>query len=166
MIDYRRHSSHDEMILKPSIFKWGGYLLFSILMLLTGWLALTRGSLLGLLPISFGLLGGIICSTAVLSSRLWLRLTPEGFSFGTLRRRCSYKWTDIVEIGVARVGDKKVCFTFRSDYPGEERLRAINKSSFGFERFLPDTYGKKPMELAQMLVDWRLRYGQPNMNHN
>ena len=94
-----------------------------------------------------------------------LRLTPEGFSFGTLRKQYFYKWSDIAAFGVGTIVGKKTCFTLRADYPGETKVRAINQEFMGFDRFLPDTYGMKPTEVAVLLEEWRQRYAESNLPH-
>lgn len=150
--------------LKPSLAKWICILLFSLAIGVGGAIVLREGKaislLMGVLGLVFGSIGIMVSLSAVLSSRMVLRLTPEGFAFGTLRRKYFYGWSDIAEFGVGRAGTKRTCFTLRGDYAGEERLRIINQGSIGFDRFLPDTYGKKPMELARLLEDWRYRYSR------
>src|SRR6266446_5723866 len=114
--------------------------------------------LMGILATVLGAAGIVASLAALLSKRMVLRLTPEGFSYGTLRKEYFYGWSDIAAFGVASIGVKRASFTLRGDYAGEDKLRIINQGAIGFDRLLPDNYGKKPIELARLLEDWRYRY--------
>jgi hypothetical protein len=148
--------------LKPAPTKWFLILLGSLALAVGGAFVIRGGAVIslfmGFLAMAFGICGILVSLTALFSERMVLRLTSEGFGFGTLRRKHFYKWSDIAVFGVGSVTQRRTCFTLREGYAGEERIRSINRGSIGFERFLPDTYGKKPMELAKLLEDWRHRY--------
>ena len=122
-------------------------------------------SLLGGFLIAGGGIASGISLAVLFSKRMTLRLSPDGLSFGTLRKQYFYKWADIAVFGVGSIGEKKACFTLRADYQGETKVRAINQEFMGFDRFLPDTYGKKPTELAKLLEEWRQRYAESNLTH-
>jgi hypothetical protein len=145
--------------LKPNPGKWIGFLTFSLFSALMGGIRARNGGwLVGGMLVAWGSLGCVICTVVLFSKKMVLRLTSEGFAFGTLRKKYFYKWSDIAEFGVGRAGTKRTCFNLRWHRFEEERVRRINRGSIGFDRFLPDTYGKKPMELARLLEDWRYRY--------
>jgi hypothetical protein len=153
--------------LKPNPVKWIALLTFSLFSALMGAAQVGNGRwLVGGMLIAWGILGGVACTVALFSKRMVLRLTPEGFGFGTLRKRYFYHWSDILVIGVGSIGQKRVCFTLREYIPGEEKVRKVNQGAIGFDRFLPDTYGKKPMELAKLMEDWRHRHAQPHFTEN
>jgi hypothetical protein len=152
--------------LKPAPTRWFCMLLGSFAFIGGGMFVLGLGTVINLVMgvsgIVFGIVGVPVSLSALFSKRIVLRLTPEGFSFGTLRKKYFYNWTDIAQFGVGSVGVKKTCFTLRADYQGETKVRAINQGFMGFDRFLPDTYGKKPVELAKLLEEWRQRYAGSN----
>lgn len=144
-------------ILKPSLAKWG--------LMLVGLLGLIGGAvmwgfvhpkswydtLMGILSIGFGIAGVIVSLAFLFSQRLWLRLTPEGFSFGTLRHRLFYKWTEVDFFEVRKIGANRLTgIVLRSGYVGRrENVRSPN---------LPDTYGMTPQELAALLNDLKRRF--------
>ena len=149
--------------LKPNPTKWIALLTFSLFSASMGAVQAGNGRwLVGGVLIAWGILGVVACMVALLSKRMVLRLTPEGFGFGTLRKRYFYHWSDILVFGVGSIGQKRVCFTLKEFYSGEEKVREVNRAAIGFDRFLPDTYGKKPMELARLMEDWRHRHAQPH----
>src|SRR6266404_3321264 len=153
--------------LKPNPGKWIGFLTFSLFTALMGAVQAGNGGwLVGGLLIAWGVFGSVICTAVLFSKRMALRLTPEGFGFGTLKKRYFYHWSDVLVFGVGSIGVKRVCFTLHENIREEKRIRQINQGAIGFDRFLPDTYGKKPMELAKLLEDWRHRYAEPNFTKN
>src|SRR5260370_39083888 len=150
--------------LKPDQAEWTGLLVLCSALAAGGVFIVRDGKMVsavvGCFGTLFGLAGIVAAIAALFSKRMALRLTSEGFSYGTLRKKYFYKWSDIGVFGVGSIGEKKACFTLRADYVGEEKLRAVNRGSIGFDRFLPDTYGKKPMELAKLLEEWRHSYSE------
>jgi hypothetical protein len=104
-----------------------------------------------------GVLGGVTSLAALFSKRMMLRLSPAGFQFGTLRKKYSYRWSDVVQFGVVHMVGKRVCFTFHPSFRGEEKVRKINRPA-GFDRFLPDDYGMQPLKLAELLEQWRTQH--------
>lgn len=156
-----------EFVLRPSRITHLGYFLFFLAMSSASVLMLREGRIVGALAFAYGLLGMVACLAALFSPKLALRLSRDGVRFGTLRKSYFYRWADISVLGVGRVaGQRRVCFNFRQDYPEEKKLRAINQASIGFDRFLPNAYGKKPMELAALLGEWRQRYAHTSSSQN
>ena len=145
--------------------RWMFYLVVSFGFTISGIYHIHDGSLIKLLmgvaAAIFGIIGIIVAAVALFSERMVLRLTPEGFGFGTLKKRYFYYWSDILVFGVGDVGAKKVCFTLREHIRKDLGVREINRRAIGFDRFLPDTYGMKPMDLAKLLEDWRHRHARP-----
>lgn len=92
------------------------------------------------------------------SPRSRLRLSPDGFTFGSMRRISTYRWSDVAAFFPLRVaGNDRVCFTFSKEFGGETKLRRINQDFGGFDRFLPNDYGMKADQLADLLESWRVR---------
>ncbi|HTH46571.1 MAG TPA: hypothetical protein VMB21_03585 [Candidatus Limnocylindria bacterium] len=153
--------------LKPSPERWIGMLAGSLLFAVMGGIMASNGEwLMGGVGIAFGVIGIVVSPAALFSKRMMLRLTPQGFGYGTLRKKYFYKWGDVAGFGVGNVVEKQACFTLREDFMGEEKVRTINRRWIGFERFLPDTYGMKAMELAKLMEEWRFLYSQSNNAQN
>ena len=90
-------------------------------------------------------------------SASYLSLTTEGFIVSALFRKWPLiRWEDVSEFRVAAApptGMKMVVFDWhRSTKP---RLRRINRALVGAGEGLPDTYGLKPGDLAELLNRWR-----------
>jgi len=84
-----------------------------------------------------------VCSTAF-SIHLW--------------RRCPLiRWDSVSEFDVALIPGsriRKVVFSRDSPHP---RLAALNRSLVGATDALPDTYGRTPDQLADLMNEWRRR---------
>ena len=72
-----------------------------------------------------------------------LKLTPKGFVCCTLFRQWSAGWESVSEFYVGRIGDEEKVIFKRSGSSGT--------------KFLPDTYGRTLLELADLMNDWRRR---------
>jgi hypothetical protein len=145
--------------LKADPLKWVGFGVFFLFCIGMGFRELNGGvTVMGFIGIAWGTIGMAVTIGALFSKRFRLRLTPQGFEFGTFRKRYFYPWSDIAVFGVGTLAGEKVCFTFRQDFQGEERVRRSNQANVGFDRFLPETYGKPAWELAKLLEEWRRRY--------
>ena len=85
----------------------------------------------------------------------FLTVSDAGLEFGSLFRRSSYRWSEISGFGtygfpVATL----VGFDFSPDYQRSKKARAVSKALAGFEAGLPDTYGFRAEELAQLLASY------------
>jgi hypothetical protein len=90
----------------------------------------------------------------------YLRLAPEGFTFCSLFRSHTVRWTDVCEFGAVTIGgNRMVAWNFAPEYTPPGRVRRISKSLYGYEAALPDTYGLKAQELAELMEGLRQRYG-------
>ena len=93
--------------------------------------------------------------TVLLPASSYLRITSQGFTVCSLFRAHTFKWSDISEFGVARVGpNKMVMFNFTASYSKPSSLRSFNASMFGYEGGLPDSYGLSHEELAGLLTKY------------
>jgi hypothetical protein len=153
--------------LKPNPDKWMGALAFFLISAVIGVFLVRNGEWWkggGL--VVWGVSGFGVSLAAVFSKRMTLRLTPQGFAYGSLRKKYFFKWGDVSGFGIGKVNEMKTCFNMRSDYQGEEKVRGINRRWIGYDRFLPDTYGKDPMELAKLMEEWRFLYSQSSNAQN
>src|ERR1043165_6871781 len=99
--------------LKPNPIKWAGFGIFFLFCFGMGLQELNAGvKVIGIIGIAWGIIGAIVSIGALFSRRLRLRLTPQGFEFGTFRKRYFYPWSEIAGFGVGALGGEKVCFTF------------------------------------------------------
>lgn len=90
----------------------------------------------------------------------FLHLASNGFTFCSLFRAHTIQWAHVREFAVIFVGpNQMVAWNFTPDYPATGRARAISKSLSGYEAALPDTYGMKPQELADLMDSLRQRFG-------
>ncbi len=92
----------------------------------------------------------------------YLQLSSDGFTFCSLFRAQFVPWTQVREFAVIRVGQKRmVAWNFTPNHPARVRMRRISKALSGYEAALPDTYGLKPQELAEVLNSLLCEYGKP-----
>jgi hypothetical protein len=149
-----------DLVLRPGLNRWGWVLGMAAFLVVFSGLGLRAGwpwawLYLGMAVVLIGFTAWVM-----LAPRMRLRLSPSGFAYGTARRRYFFRWEDVAEFGVARfAGYWWVAFNLVPGYRGDERVRAINQEFGRFDRFLPDTYGMRAVELALLLESWRLCYG-------
>jgi len=92
---------------------------------------------------SFFGLGLVVAVAQFWPAASYLKLTPKGFVCCTLFRRWSAEWGSVSEFHVGQVGnDKRVVF---------------KRSGASGRKFLPDSYGQTPQQLADLMNDWRER---------
>lgn len=86
----------------------------------------------------------------------YLELREDGFTFCGLFRAHSVRWADVREFGVMDVsGNLMVGWNFTADYARSGRARVVAKTLTGYEAALPDSYGMKPRELADVMESLR-----------
>ena len=152
----------EELILRPSPTKWfwmttgffvGGAISLSMI---------SQHQWLGWALIPIMSLGTAFSAWVPFASRMRPHLSSAGLTFGTLRRRYTYRLSDIASFFGLHMGSwyNTVGFNFSDSFPGERGVRRINQEFGRFDRFLPDTYGMQPLELAALLETWRLRNAQ------
>lgn len=88
----------------------------------------------------------------------YLTVSKDGIEFASLFRSTSIRWQDISEIGtytIRQIGvpvTTLVGFDFAADYDRGRAGRTLSKAVAGFEGGLPDNYGLRPEELAELLA--------------
>ena len=151
-------SQQRSLLLRPSMRKQTLYLLLCLA--LTGmdvFVIVTDGGIVGWFGLVFFGLGSLVFAVQFMPSASYLSLTTEGFIVSALFRKWPLiRWEDVSEFRVAAApptGMKMVVFDWhRSTKP---RLRRINRALVGAGEGLPDTYGLKPGDLAELLNRWR-----------
>jgi len=104
-----------------------------------------------------------LCLLAFLAQLLpgssYLTVDEQGIEFSALFRKVRLRWSEIAEFGISTVRhhglpvSKMVGLNYSPEYQGLSRGRAVSKALTGFEGGLPDTYGFKAEDLAQLLSD-------------
>lgn len=82
-----------------------------------------------------------------------LRLAEDGFAVGRIWRDAAYRWTDVSPFEIVSIhGSGRVGF----DVPGDHGILAnLARKQFGASAILPDSYGMKAEELADLMNAWR-----------
>jgi len=129
-----------ELTLKPGLGRWGFVAAFGAAIGACGTLDPLSGSLLRWLSVAGAVFVIGFAAWVTVAPRMRLRLTAEGFTFGTARRRYCYRWSDVAEFHTADFGHNRwVVFTFTPEYTEEAEVRSINQAFGRFDRILPDT---------------------------
>lgn len=145
-------------VLRPSRLKTVGWFAACTVFAAIGVLMISAGQLVGLLTAGFFGLGVIVFGALLLPNSAYLRLGPDGFTVCSLFRAHSYRWSDVGPFSVDRVGlNRMVVFNYSDDYRGSPRLRRVAAAMAGYEGALPDSYGMKLEDLADLLNEYRRR---------
>ncbi len=128
-------------------------LFFACAVFVVGGVLLARhGDAAGHLCAGFFALGLPLFGLQLHPRAAYLRLTAEGFTYSSLFRADSVRWTDVREFGVVVIHRQSlVAWNFA---PGNERagkMRRFSQAFSGYEAALPNTYGVEPQELAEGL---------------
>lgn len=149
------------LTLRPSLVSSAWMLGVSVLIFLVGVSTIRDHWIAGALCVLFGI-GCFITVVAFLRApRASLSLSAAGFKYGTLLKKHSYRWEDVCHFATIRIGVASfVGFTMSGKTEGDLVIRAKNRRDLGVDRFLPTTYGLTPLELAELLEDWRSRHSR------
>lgn len=121
-----------------------------------GYWLLQRGDEVGWLCLVFFGLGAIVISIQIVPGASWLALDDTGFTVCSLFRTHRYLWTDIKEFGIIRVHhNKMVAFNFVPGIDKSKIGRKVSHTLTSYEGALPDTYGLKAEELAEMMLGYK-----------
>lgn len=89
----------------------------------------------------------------------YLTVDETGIEICTLFRKTRIRWSELSEFGVYQVRYTKfVGLNYSPEYRQSARGRAFARAVTGFEGGLPDTYGFKAEELADLLAYHHSRY--------
>lgn len=107
--------------------------------------------------IFFGL-GSVIILAELHPKASFLTVDKDGIEFCSLFRKTRLRWAEISGFGAFkyfrwyRFETKKVGINFSVEYKGSSKGRAVAKTLIGFEGQLPDAYGFRAEDLAQLLT--------------
>lgn len=110
----------------------------------------------------FGL-GVIVYTIQLLPNSSYLHLTPEGFTFCFLFRSHTVPWHLARDFAVIRVRIRvgwftRVVWKYSPDFAAHPKARALSRAFCGYDGELPDSYGMRPQELADLLNSLQHRY--------
>jgi hypothetical protein len=117
------------------------------------------GSAWGWAALAFFGLGAIVLGATLLPGVSELRLDKEGFAVRSLFRTDRYRWSDVKDfrtVSIPPSGTVRVGFDCSSN--ARPAAAWLSGSLAGVEACLPDNYGLRPQELANMLTVWRANY--------
>lgn len=105
--------------------------------------------------IFFGL-GVIVFVIQLMPNSSRLKLSKDGFELKNLFKSDFTKWSDVDKFRVGYVGrTKMVKYDFSREHNKYNVGKKIAKSLSGSEGALPNTYGMKAKELAELMNDWK-----------
>jgi hypothetical protein len=146
------------MTLHASKAKMVGLVAMSAVFVAIGLYMSPKEPVMGLLSAGFFGLCGIVGVLGLIPGGSYLLLERDGFTTSSLFRKHSYQWRDVGSFGVTRISrNKMVCWNFAPDYSGPKRGASLSKTLTGIEAALPDTYGKKAEDLAELMNELRQR---------
>ena len=155
--------------LRPSRLRWILVLLASLVLGAGGVLMIADGRDIGWLVAGFfGLCAAVAC-VSMLPGASYLVLDEEGFTVGSLFRSARVVWPEVVEFYpwvVMATGMRAVthvAFELSPDRRNQATARVLSRLvSGGVEAGLPDTYGLRAEELAELMNRWREHYAGPS----
>ena len=119
------------------------------------------GIWLGLLPAGFFGLGVLVGLVQLVPGSSYLRIDQAGFTFCSLFRKKSIPWSVVGEFFLVTIRQggtdirTMVAWNFSPLYEGARQGRRLSQAIAGCEGALPDTYGKTPEELVDLLNECR-----------
>jgi len=145
------------ILLRPKLTKWLVIALGSLAFVLIGiWMVRSRERFgwLGIVFFGLCLSVSLIC---ILPKASYLQLTPDGFTICSLFRAHTIRWEDVTGFGVGRVfTTKMVMFNYVESYRRSPKLRLLNTELTGFEAAMPDSYGLRHEDLADLLNRYKI----------
>ena len=116
-----------------------------------GWMIQSGERMGWMCLVVFGI-GVLVALLSLMPNATYLRLDSEGFTMCSMYRAHSFRWADVSGFAVRRVfTNTMVMFNFEPAYVRTPGLRSFNVELVGFEAGLPDNYGLKHQELADLL---------------
>ena len=115
-------------------------------------LLIHRDPLDGYLGTAFFGLGLLVFAVQLLPNATYLHLATEGFTYCTLFRAFTVPWIWVDHFGILKIHSSRlVAWNYVPTLPTLSRARKLSKETRGFHAALPNSYGLKPQELADLL---------------
>jgi hypothetical protein len=117
----------------------------------------------------FGL--GIVVFVHQLRDRknLFLTVDEHGIEFGSSSHKSRFGWNELSEfkpyavIPYVRGQVELVGFNFSPSYNGPAKASGVGKAMYGFDHYLPDTYGFRAKKLAELLTHYLKEHGRESI---
>ena len=149
----------NRLLLRPSKKGSLGLLLICSAFVALGVWMVSKGELIGWFASCFFGLGVIVAIVQLLPNASHLHLTESGLEVRTLYRSWSVSWKDVAFFATASIGhNRMVVFNYSDHYDRAKMMRGFARKIAGYEGALPDTYGMKAEELADMLNSWKANF--------
>ena len=161
MHEAQTNAEDNEIILRPSKKRAALYLFVCLGFVIVGAMQVARheAGIIGWLSVLFFGLCIAVFVLQFLPSAAYLRIRRDGFRFCSLFRESPLiLWRDVSDFRVARLppsGHRIVVFDWH--IAPNRNVRQINKHLVDASDGLPDSYGLRPEELADLLNAWRSR---------
>lgn len=120
------------------------------------WIGIT-GDWIGYLCAAFFALGIPVAAMQFIPGSAYLKLDQSGFTFCSMFRKTTIPWSAVESFFVTTIYNKMVVFNFVPSYDRSKLGRRICKGMANCEGGLPDTYGKKAEELADLMNAYLLQ---------
>jgi hypothetical protein len=110
----------------------------------------------GLLVAGFFGLCTLVMIGTLLPGSSSLRLSPEGFRVRILYRTTSVRWDEVAGFGVVSIGFQTlVVWDYSPGSPHFVLRGRVSATLRGHDAALPDTFGRSPRDLAELLKAYR-----------
>jgi len=146
------------MKLLPSRLKMLGILAICSMFVAIGVFLREKEPVFGPLIAAFFGLGAVVILAQMSRNAAFLELTKDGFTFSALFRQQTYDWRDVAGFQVATMrGHRMVGWNFAPGYAAHAGARRLASRLTGIEGALPDTYGRKAEDLAELMNELKAR---------
>jgi hypothetical protein len=146
----------ETKILKPKRLKTIGLLLICILFVIAGIFLIEKNSFRAWLGIIFFSLCMVLFVIQLIPNSSHLKLTKNGFEIRSLFKSNYTKWSDVEVFKTGYVGQNKmVMFDFSKEHKKHNIGKKIAKFLASNEGSLPNTYGMKATDLAELMNKWK-----------
>lgn len=147
------------LILKPNTYQTALLFLLSGVFTVTGLGLASVKPLLGYLCAGFFGLCLIVFGLQFIPGSAYLELNKEGFTVCSLFRQKTVYWREIERFSVVKFSRKKmVAWDYSENSKDKATGGAFARVLTGTEAALPDTYGMKAEQLAELMNDLLERY--------
>jgi hypothetical protein len=155
------HADSEKLVLHAGKLRNLGFLALSLVFCAGSVWLLSRGKVIGWLPLVVFGLGVVLFAINLLPSASMLVLTRDGFAItAVFRKRELTPWSHVAHFGIAQVSlNRMLGWDYVPEHRPAGKAPDIAKAGTGFEAALPDTYGMKVQDLVYLMEDWRNRYG-------
>jgi hypothetical protein len=143
--------------LHPSLRKWGLIFAGCAVFAIAGQAMIRDGALTGWFVLIFFGLGTLLAALAMLPGAAALTLDATGFEVTSFYRRSRTRWQDATDFIATRIPPARLRFVLFNDAAHAGTLSRINAAMIGRNGAIPDTYGLRADDLAQLMAQWRDR---------